>query len=182
MGVPGLIGVLERVFGNDEWIKHRTTLQDLADRADINGKRKIIAVDAMNFLFYLAGLKDTRGLNVELAAFCQKLKMTGMSALFIFDNKNLSDERKRRAQVRKAQRKDALTKLQNISYLDSFEKAKNAQKYEVLRTRTICVTQKEVSEAREILEKSGICSIIECVDEADRYVLIAYDLELLHGA
>ena len=167
MGVPGLIGVLERIFGNDEWIKQQSSLKQLAERANINGQKKIIAVDAMNFLFYLAGLKTTRGVKVELTEFCEMMAGAGLRALFVFDNANLSEERKRRARVRKEQRKDALSKLQGTDQINGFERANKARKLEVLRTRTICVTPNEIAEARQVLTQSGVCTVLECADEAD---------------
>jgi hypothetical protein len=167
MGVPGLIGVLERMFGNDEWIKQQCSLKKLAQRANISGQKKIIAVDAMNFLFYLAGLKTTRGVKVELTEFCEMMAGAGLQALFVFDNTNLSEERKRRARVRKQQRKDALSKLQERDQMNAFEIVDKARKLEVLRTRTICVTPKEIAEARQVLCQSGVCTVLECADEAD---------------
>lgn len=167
MGVPGLIGVLERMFGNDEWIKQQSSLKQLAERANISGQKKIIAVDAMNFLFYLAGLKTTRGVKVEVTAFCEMMARAGLRALFVFDNANLSEERKRRARVRKEQRKAALSKLQETGRMNAFERVDKARKLEVLRTRTICVTPNEIAEARQVLSESGICTVLECADEAD---------------
>lgn len=167
MGVPGLIGVLERMFGTDEWIKQQSSLNQLAERANISGQKKIIAVDAMNFLFYLAGLKTTRGVKAELTEFCEMMAGAGLRALFVFDNANLSEERKRRARVRKEQRKDALSKLQGTDQMNAFERVDKARKFEVLRTRTICVTPNEIAEARQVLSESGICTVLECADEAD---------------
>lgn len=167
MGVPGLIGVLERMFGTDEWIKQQCSLKQLAERANISGQKKIIAVDAMNFLFYLAGLKTTRGIKAELTKFCEMMAGAGLRALFVFDNANLSEERKRRARVRKEQRKDALSKLQGTDQMNAFERVDKARRFEVLRTRTICVTPNEIAEARQVLSESGICTVLECADEAD---------------
>lgn len=167
MGVPGLIGVLERIFGNDLWVKQKTSLEKLAHRADVIGSKKVIAVDAMNFLFYLAGLKATRGVEYELKEFCGALARAGLEGLFIFDNAELSAERKRRAGERKAQRKDAIKRLRNAEQIGVFDKADKARKLEVLRTRTICVTPGDVLTARSFLEHCEWCSLLECSDEAD---------------
>ena len=69
MGVPGLIGVLERMFGTDVWIKQRASLHELAEHANVSGSKKIIAIDAMNFLFYLAGIKGSRGVGSDLSTY-----------------------------------------------------------------------------------------------------------------
>jgi hypothetical protein len=167
MGVPGLIGVLERMFGNDLWVKQQTSLATLAHRAEVTGSKKVIAVDAMNFLFYLAGLKDSRGVEHELKEFCAALVQAGLRGLFIFDSAELSAERKRKAGERKAQRKDAIKRLRNTEQMSAFDRADKARKLEVLRTRTICVTPDEVLAARRFIEGCDWCTLVECSDEAD---------------
>ena len=155
------------MFGNDLWVKHQTSLAMLAHRADVIGGKKVIAVDAMNFLFYLAGLKNSRGVERELREFYGALTQAGLEGLFIFDSAELSAERKRKAGVRKAQRKDAVRRLRNTEQMGAFERADKARKLEVLRTRTICVTPDEVLSARRFIEGCKGCALLECSDEAD---------------
>jgi hypothetical protein len=167
MGVPGLIGVLERICGHERWIKMKVSTQKLKERAAIVGRTNVIAVDAMNFLFYLAGLKESRGYEEEVVGFCNLLREFGLKALCIFDSAELSEERQKRAKIRKAQRREATKELEESGDKEDLNNVMNARRLEVLRTRTICVTPSQVARAREIFEQSGVCEVVEAPDEAD---------------
>jgi 5'-3' exonuclease len=166
MGVPGLIGVIERVCGQSE---AKRTIDGGALRVlrNAEGGKGVLAVDAMNLLFYLAGLEDGRGLESELEAFCSVLRDSDIRAACVFDSNRLSKMRKARASVRRRQRNEALSELERVARTPSIASYADCRRQKLLRSRTIHVTPDEVRAAQLMLSKSGVCTVFMAPDEAD---------------
>lgn len=167
MGVPGLIGVLERVCGHNTAAKRTVSVAELRVMQDKAGERSVLAVDAMNLLFYLAGLDGGRGLEAELEAFCESLRESGLRAVCVFDSAQMSRVRQQRANVRRQQRTEALGELKMLEPGHRFIPFAERRREALLRSRSVFVDAAQVMAARDMLSKSGVCTVFVAPDEAD---------------
>lgn len=166
MGVPGLIGVLERACGEVKGAKRVINMKQLQELCAEMG-RSVIAVDAMNILFYLAGHEGSRGLEVELDHFCGLLRRHELKAACIFDSSRMSKQRKERAADRRQQRTAALSELQDMKKDKGFVPFAARKRHALLRSRTIHVDAEQVRAAQHRLSSSGVCTVFMAPDEAD---------------
>jgi 5'-3' exonuclease len=163
MGVRGLIGVLERTCGN---AKQEMTGEEVGKRMHEKGNR-VLVVDAMNFLFYLAGLEKSRGLRDELNTFCAFLRKEGITAACVFDSSKLSQKRHAVADDRRQQRTAAIQEIGGLCNAKGKIPFSSRHRHALLRSRTIHVNPTAVREAQEQLSRSGVCTVFMAVDEAD---------------
>lgn len=163
MGVQGLIGVLERTCAK---AKQLMTSEEVRKRMQEKGKR-VLVVDAMNLLFYLAGLEKSRGLPEELNTFCAFLRKEGLTAACVFDSSKLSKKRHAVADDRRQQRTDAIQEINGLRNANGLIPFSSRHRHALLRSRTIHVNPTAVREAQEQLSRSGVCTVFMAVDEAD---------------
>jgi len=170
MGVRGLIGVLERTCGEKaKRVVRGDGLSELRNQVEKDkGNRSVLAVDAMNLLFHLAGLENGPGVVEGLNVFCTLLREHGVKAVCVFDSNKMSKQRKTLASDRRKQRDEAIEELKKMESQHGAEVPHYVKrKREVLRSRTIHVGPKEVRAAWDQLSKSGVCTVLMAPDEAD---------------
>lgn len=166
MGVPGLMGVLERACGETGGVKRVVHMSELRGLCETVG-RNVLAIDAMNMLFYLEGLEDGRGLEAELRHFCSLLHKHELKAACIFDSSKMSKQRKDRAADRRKQRTEALTEIGEMKKSKGYVPFTARKRHALLRSRTIHVNPQQVRDAQQLLSMSGVCTVFMAPDEAD---------------
>ena len=124
MGVRGLIGVMDRMCGKKA--KREVVGKGLSELqnevAGDRGKKSVLVVDAMNLLFYLAGLENGLGVVKGLDFLCALLQDNGVQAVCVFDSNKMSKQRKTLANDRRKQRTEAIGELDKIeTQLDKIE-------------------------------------------------------------
>ena len=164
MGVQGLIGVLERTCGGAKREVTGAALRALKAQA---GQNSVLAVDAMNLLFYLAGLEGGLGLQGELEGFCTFLRNHDLRAACVFDSNKMSKPRKLLAQDRREQRTAALSELNGLKNIKGVIPFSARRRHALLRSRTIHVDAEQVRAAQTQLSTSGVCTVFMATDEAD---------------
>jgi hypothetical protein len=165
MGVQGLIGVLERMCGAAA--KQTLNTEEVRERMERENGKRILAVDAMNLLFYLAGLEKGRGLAEELDAFCAFLRAEGLTAACVFDSSKMSQKRHALAGDRRKQRTEAIQEIDGLRNANGVIPFSARRRHALLRSRTIHVNAAAVREAQDQLSRSGVCTVYMAVDEAD---------------
>lgn len=170
MGVRGLIGVLDRTCGTT--VKRTVVGEGLLklrnEAGGEKGNKSVLAVDAMNLLFHLAGLENGPGVVGGLDAFCTLLQDHGVRAACVFDSNKMSKRRKTLANDRRKQRTEAIQELKKMEVQHGKEVPHYVKrKQAVLRSRTIHVGPAEVRAAWDQLSKSGVCTVLMAPDEAD---------------